>query len=45
MMVTVISVWSHALAALLYGVLALWQLRQWQGERRGFHLAMAFVAF
>jgi putative PEP-CTERM system histidine kinase len=44
MMIAVISVWSHVLAAVLYGVLALWQLRQWQGERRGFHLAMAFVA-
>src|SRR5215468_6143098 len=44
MLIAVISVWSHALAAVLYGVLALWQLRHWQGERRGFQLAMAFVA-
>ena len=43
MIVGFISVWSHALAALLYGALALWQLRRWQGDRRGFHLAMAFV--
>jgi putative PEP-CTERM system histidine kinase len=44
MMIALISVWSHALAAALYGVLALWQLRRWQSERRGLHLAMAFVA-
>lgn len=43
MMIALVSVWSHALAAVLYGVLALWQLRHWQGERRGFHLAMALI--
>jgi len=43
MLIGVISLWSHALAALLYGAMALWQLRRWKGDRRGFHLAMAFV--
>jgi putative PEP-CTERM system histidine kinase len=42
-MIGVISMWSHALAALLFGAMALWQLRHWQGDRRGFHLAVAFV--
>jgi hypothetical protein len=44
MLISLISVWSHGLAALLYGAMALWQLRRWEGDKRGFHLTMAFVA-
>ena len=38
----VIGLWSHALAAVLVGALALWQLRQWKGEPRSRPLAVAF---
>ena len=36
--------WSHALAALLYGALALWQLRQWNQDSSNRPLVGAFAA-
>ena len=42
-MIAFISLWSHALAAILYGALAVWQLRHSQGDARGRPLAAAFA--
>ena len=42
-MVGLIGFWSHALAALLYGALALWQLRHWNHDRGNRPLAAAFA--
>jgi putative PEP-CTERM system histidine kinase len=42
-MASFIGLWSHALAALLYGVLALWQLRHWNHDPRNRPLAAAFA--
>jgi putative PEP-CTERM system histidine kinase len=42
-MVDLIGLWSHGLAALLYGALAVWQLRHWQGEKRSRPLVAAFA--
>ena len=38
-----VGVWSHALAAILYGVLAVWQLRHWNGDQRNRPLVAAFA--
>ena len=32
-MIGLLGFWRHVLAALLYGALALWQLRQWTSDR------------
>jgi putative PEP-CTERM system histidine kinase len=42
-MLGLIGLWSHALAALLYGALALWQLRHWNGDQRNRPLVAAFA--
>lgn len=42
-MTAFILFWSHALAAVLYGVLALWQLRHWRQDARNRPLAAAFA--
>ena len=42
-MVGVVGLWSHALAALLYGALAIWQLRHWNGDARNRPLVAAFA--
>ncbi|HEY0043335.1 MAG TPA: XrtA/PEP-CTERM system histidine kinase PrsK [Allosphingosinicella sp.] len=42
-MLTLIGTWSHALAAILYGALALWQLRHWANGSRNRALAAAFA--
>jgi putative PEP-CTERM system histidine kinase len=42
-MVTLIGAWSHILAAILYGALALWQLRHWGHGSRNHALAAAFA--
>lgn len=42
-MIVLISFWSHALAAALYGALALWQLRHWGGDPRNRVLVIAFA--
>jgi putative PEP-CTERM system histidine kinase len=39
-----VGTWSHALAALLYGGLALWQLRHWNHDSSNRPLAGAFAA-
>ena len=39
-----VGIWSHALAALLYGGLALWQLRHWNHDSINRPLAGAFAA-
>jgi putative PEP-CTERM system histidine kinase len=39
----VIGLWAHALAAVLYGALALWQLRRWNGDARNRRLFVAFA--
>jgi putative PEP-CTERM system histidine kinase len=38
-----LTLWSHLLAAALYGALAVWQLRHWQGDPRGRPLVTAFA--
>jgi putative PEP-CTERM system histidine kinase len=38
-----IGLWSHALAAILFGALAVWQLRHWNGDRRNRPLVAAFA--
>ena len=38
-----VGVWSHALAAILYGVLGVWQLRHWNGDQRNRPLVAAFA--
>ena len=42
-MVGLIGLWSHALAALLFGALALWQLRHWNVAARNRSLVAAFA--
>src|SRR3546814_19346817 len=42
-MLPVIGLWSHALAALLFGALAAWQLRHWNGDHRNRPLVAAFA--
>ncbi|MFN3388397.1 MAG: PEP-CTERM system histidine kinase PrsK, partial [Allosphingosinicella sp.] len=42
-MLGLIGFWSHALAALLFAALALWQLRHWNRDRRNRPLAAAFA--
>lgn len=42
-MIEIIALWSHLLAACLYGALALWQLRQWRAEPLGRPLVTAFA--
>jgi putative PEP-CTERM system histidine kinase len=42
-MTAFILFWSHALAAVLYGVLALWQLRHWRQDSSNRPLAAAFA--
>ncbi|HEX8654012.1 MAG TPA: XrtA/PEP-CTERM system histidine kinase PrsK [Allosphingosinicella sp.] len=38
-----LQLWSHALAAALYGALAIWQLRHWNGDPRNRPLVTAFA--
>jgi putative PEP-CTERM system histidine kinase len=38
-----IGLWSHLLAAALYGALAVWQLRHWNGDHRNRPLVTAFA--
>jgi putative PEP-CTERM system histidine kinase len=42
-MLGLIGLWSHALAAILYGALAIWQLRHWNGDQRNRPLVAAFA--
>jgi putative PEP-CTERM system histidine kinase len=42
-MIALIGLWSHLLAALLYGALAVWQLRHWNGDHRNRPLVAAFA--
>ena len=42
-MIGLIALWSHALAAVLFGALALWQLRHWGLASRNRSLAIAFA--
>ena len=42
-MITVISLWSHGLAAVLYSALALSLLRHWKGDPRNMRLIAAFA--
>ena len=42
-MIGFIGLWSHALAATLFGALAAWQLRHWNAEPRNRHLVLAFA--
>jgi putative PEP-CTERM system histidine kinase len=42
-MILLIGLWSHALAATLFGALAVWQLRHWNGDRRNRPLVAAFA--
>jgi len=42
-MIPLISLWSHLLAACLYGALALWQSRQWRAQPRSRPLVTAFA--
>src|SRR3546814_12886054 len=42
-MLPVIGLWSHALAALLFGALAAWQLRHWNADHPNRLLVAAFV--
>lgn len=42
-MIEIIALWSHLLAACLYGALALWQLRTWSAERLSRPLVTAFA--
>lgn len=42
-MVGLISFWSHGLAAILYGALALWQFRLWNSDTRNRPLVAAFA--
>lgn len=41
-MIGFIGLWSHALAAVLFGALAAWELRHWQTEPRTRSLTVAF---
>ena len=40
-----VGTWSHALAAMLYGALALWQLRQWNQDSSNRPLARTLSKF
>jgi putative PEP-CTERM system histidine kinase len=42
-MIPLIALWSHLLAALLYGALAIFQLRQWNGDPLNRPLISAFA--
>jgi putative PEP-CTERM system histidine kinase len=42
-MISFIGFWSHALAAVLFGALAVWQLRNWQDNPRSRALVAAFA--
>ena len=42
-MIGFIQLWSHALAALLYGALAVWQLRHWNRDSTNRPLVAAFA--
>jgi putative PEP-CTERM system histidine kinase len=42
-MIGLIGFWSHALAAVLYGILALWRLRRWNQEPSDRRLTAAFA--
>jgi putative PEP-CTERM system histidine kinase len=42
-MIVLLGFWTHALAALLYGALALWQLRRWNEDGGNRRLAAAFA--
>jgi putative PEP-CTERM system histidine kinase len=42
-MIVLLGFWTHALAALLYGALALWQLRRWNEDRGNRRLVAAFA--
>lgn len=42
-MIELIGFWSHALAATLFGALAVWQLRHWHGDRHNRKLVAAFA--
>ncbi|HEX2763878.1 MAG TPA: XrtA/PEP-CTERM system histidine kinase PrsK [Allosphingosinicella sp.] len=42
-MIAFLGFWAHALAALLYGALALWQLRRWGEDSGNRHLVGAFA--
>ena len=39
-----VALWSHLLAAALYGALAVYQLRRWNGDPRNRPLVTAFAA-
>ncbi|HEX8381523.1 MAG TPA: XrtA/PEP-CTERM system histidine kinase PrsK [Allosphingosinicella sp.] len=41
-MIVLLGFWAHSLAALLYGALALWQLRRWNEDRGNRRLVAAF---
>jgi putative PEP-CTERM system histidine kinase len=43
-MILFVSLWSHLLAAALYGALAVYQLRRWNGDSRNRPLISAFAA-
>ena len=43
-MTAILALWSHLLAAALYGALAVYQLRLWNGESRNRPLITAFAA-
>ncbi|MDQ3140409.1 MAG: PEP-CTERM system histidine kinase PrsK [Pseudomonadota bacterium] len=43
-MTGLLSLWAHALAAMLYGALSLWQLRGWNGDRFNRPLTAAMAA-
>ena len=42
-MIVLLGFWTHALVALLYGALALWQLRRWTEDRGNRRLVAAFA--
>ncbi|HEX9965066.1 MAG TPA: XrtA/PEP-CTERM system histidine kinase PrsK [Allosphingosinicella sp.] len=42
-MIVLLGFWTHALVALLYGALALWQLRRWSEDRGNRRLIAAFA--
>jgi putative PEP-CTERM system histidine kinase len=43
-MTAILALWSHLLAAALYGALSVYQLRRWNGDTRNRPLITAFVA-
>lgn len=44
MTANLLGLWTHLVAAALYGALAVWQLRRWNGDRRNRPLVAAFAA-